>query len=49
MKKTDDRQAFWLKDRPINRAFPVAQWLFAVFVPYHSNGWLAMDSNHLSF
>lgn len=49
MKKIENRQAFWLKDHPTDRAFPVAQWLFAVFVPSYSNGWLAMASNHLSF
>ena len=43
-----NRQAFWLKDQPTNRAFPVSQWYIAAFVPLYSNGWFAMDSNHLS-
>jgi hypothetical protein len=25
------------------------QWRFAVFVPGHSNGWLAMEFHHLSY
>lgn len=49
MLEFNNRQAFWLKDRSTDRAFPVAQWRFAAFVPFYSNGWLAMEFNHLSF
>jgi len=45
----ENRQAFWLEDHPTDRTFPVSQWCNAVFVPSYSNGWLAMDLNHLSF